>query len=47
MECLGCVWYEREVEKREVSKREFEKRERGEKYSRFDVLFGIREWEEK
>jgi len=43
LECLGCVWYEREVEKREVSKREFEKRERGEKYSRFDVLFGIRE----
>jgi hypothetical protein len=33
--------------KREIDKREYEKRERYEKYSRFDILFGIREREEK
>jgi len=40
---LGCVWFEREVGKIEVDKKEFEKRERDEKYTRFDVLFDIRE----
>jgi hypothetical protein len=29
--------------KREIGKREYEKRERCEKYSRFDVLIGLRE----
>jgi len=43
----GCVWFIREVVKREICKREVVKREKGEKYSRFDVLFGIRERREK
>jgi hypothetical protein len=33
----------RESEKREISEKEYEKRERSEKYSRFNVLFGLRE----
>jgi hypothetical protein len=33
--------------KREIGKREFEKRERGEKYGRFDGLFGTRKKGEK
>jgi len=33
--------------KREIGKKEFEKRERGEKYGRFDGLFGTREEKEK
>jgi hypothetical protein len=37
------VWFGREIVKREIDKREYEKRERDEKYSRFNVLFGIRE----
>jgi hypothetical protein len=44
---LWFVWFGREIGKREIDKREYEKRERDEKYSRFNVLFGIREWEEK
>jgi hypothetical protein len=33
----------REVVKREIGKREYEKRERSKKYSRFEVLIGLRE----
>jgi hypothetical protein len=40
---LGYVWLSRENEKREISEKEYEKRERSEKYSRFNVLFGLKE----
>jgi hypothetical protein len=43
MHPLGYVWLSRENEKREISEKEYEKRERNEKYSRFNVLFGLRE----
>jgi len=32
-----------EVEKRERGEREYKKRERDEKYSRFEVLFGLKQ----
>jgi hypothetical protein len=41
---LGLI---KEVVKREIRNIEHWKREKCEKYSRFNVLFGIREWEEK
>ena len=40
---LGCVWFRREIVKRERGEKEYKKREKWKKYSRFDVLFGIRE----
>jgi len=43
---FGRVWFGREVVKRKIGERNSEKREIYEKFSRFDVLFGIREMRE-
>jgi hypothetical protein len=37
----------RESEKRERGEREYKKKEKDEKYSRFEVLFGLKKREEK
>jgi len=44
---FGCVWLREESEKREISERECERREIDKKYSRFVVLFVMRERREK
>lgn len=44
---LCFVWLSEENEKKERGEKEYEKREKSEKYNRFEVLFCIREIEEK
>lgn len=43
IEHKGCVWLCDENERIEKYEKECEKREQGGKYSRYDVLLGIRE----